>query len=553
MYKRIRLTTLACFAALLLALTPLWAQVTTPTTPSVPDQAPVSVQLQGQTLFQIQTRARFPSIRDRAQRIEQRIRTFAQQQTIPLDNLATQEGEGGTLIYADDLVLVLVSDADAKAAGLSRNLLAQRYLEAIRGAVQIFREERSAEYLARAAAIALLSTFLLLLFLLVLGKVMPHFYRWLNEQRNRRIPSLHIQNLELLSSSQLSDLLQEFTQLVWLALVLGLLYLYLSFVLSLFPQTQNLASTLLQYVGNALGFSWKTFVGYLPNLTTIALICVSTYYVIRFLKLIFKGLSRQAFSIPGFYPEWAQPTFRLVTFLAIALAFALAFPFLPGASSPAFQGVSIFLGALVSLGATGAVSNMVAGFILIYTRAFHVGDRVQIGETVGDVEEKLMLVTRIRTLNNNLVTIPNGSLLSSNIINYSALIRDSNTPLLLSTTVTLGYDIPWRSIHQALMDAAQVTPDILSDPAPFVLQRALNDFYVSYELKAATRHPERMLEIYSALHQNIQDSCNTVGIEICSPHYAALRDGNPSTIPAQYLPPNYQAPAFRVDPKTHEP
>jgi small-conductance mechanosensitive channel len=546
MHKRIRGMVLACIVALVFCVTPLWAAATRPS-PIQATAAAVPVTLEDRTLFSIPTPGRFPSTQDRAQRIEQRIRAFAERQAIPVDALATNEGEGGTLVYADDFLLVFVSDADAKAADVSRPLLAQRYLEAIRTAVRQYREERSAEYLARAWAIALLSTLILLILLLILLRLMPRFYQWLNEQHLRRLPSIRIQNLELISSRQLSEMLLELTELLRLVAVVSLFYAYLSFVLNLFPSTQNYASVLLGYISKGLQFGWKGFINYLPNLITILLIWFATYYIIRFLKLVFSGLGHQAFTIRGFYPEWAEPTYRLVSILAIALAVAIAFPFLPGSSSPAFQGVSIFLGALVSLGATGAVSNIVGGYVLIYTRAFQVGDRVKIGETVGDITEKLMLVTRVRTLNNILVTIPNAALLNSNIINYSALLRDNQVPPLLSTTVTLGYDIPWRKIHTALIDAARATPDILQDPAPFILQTALNDFYVSYELKAATQYPERMLLIYSALHQNIQDKCNEVGIEICSPHYAALRDGNLSTIPASYLPADYQPPRFQVD------
>jgi small-conductance mechanosensitive channel len=252
------------------------------------------------------------------------------------------------------------------------------------------------------------------------------------------------------------------------------------------------------------------------------------------------------FSIPGFYPEWAEPTYRLLTYLVFALSAAIIFPYLPGSSSPSFQAVSLFLGALVSLGATAAVSNIVAGFILVYTRAFRVGDRVSIADAVGIVEEKMLLVTRIRTFENVLVTIPNATLLNSNITNYSALLRDSQAPLMLPATISLGYEVPWRKVHETLIAAALATPDVLSDPPPFVLQTALNDFYISYELKVFICKPEDIPLICSALHQNIQDKCNQAGIEICSPHYSALRDGNHSTIPAQYLPKDYQAPGFHV-------
>ncbi|WP_072016496.1 mechanosensitive ion channel family protein [Neosynechococcus sphagnicola] len=446
------------------------------------------------------------------------------------------------------MVLLTVSETDVKISGKSRQALVQEYMETIRQAVGHYRQDRSLSSLIRGGLIDLLSTIALIVTFIIFNNIFPRFYRWLDEQRNRRIPSIGIQNFELLSSDQLSDLLLTLTSLLRLGLVLSLLYAYLSFSFSLFPATQHLGNTLFGYVQTLSKTIWNTFVSYLPNLFTLALIIALTYYFIRFLKLIFAGISRRAVSIQGFYPEWAEPTFRLLTYLTIALGAALAFPYLPGSESPAFRGISVFLGVLFSLGATGAVANIVAGIILIYTRAFQVGDRVKVADVLGDVEEKLLLVTRLRTLNNVLVTVPNSVLLSSNIINFSALIRDANTPLILHTTVTLGYDAPWRQIHQTLIAAALATPDILPEPPPFVLQTALNDFYVSYELKAYTLEPEKMAQIYSSLHQNIQDQCNAVGIEICSPHYAAVRDGNQTTIPANYQGKDYTAPGFRLHP-----
>ncbi|HKI52961.1 MAG TPA: mechanosensitive ion channel family protein, partial [Anaerolineales bacterium] len=238
------------------------------------------------------------------------------------------------------------------------------------------------------------------------------------------------------------------------------------------------------------------------------------------------------------------PTYQLLRFVVIALGLVVAFPYLPGSGSPAFQGVSVFVGVLFSLGSTSVVANIVSGVVLTYTRAFRVGDRVKIADTVGDIIEKGLLVTRVRTIKNVEITIPNGMVMGSHIINYSMVSQERG--LILNTTITLGYDIPWRLIHEVLKKAAQATDGILPEPHPFVLQTSLDDFYVSYELNAYTNQPNKMALIYSELHQNIQDSCNEAGIEILSPHYDALRDGNTSTIPSDYLPKDYQAPPFNI-------
>jgi small-conductance mechanosensitive channel len=267
---------------------------------------------------------------------------------------------------------------------------------------------------------------------------------------------------------------------------------------------------------------------------------------LRAIKPFFTGLERENLVINGFYPDWAKPTYNLLSLLIIALAIVIAFPYLPGFNSPAFQGVSVFLGVLFSLGSTSAIANVVGGIILIYTRSFQLGDKISIGDVIGDVIEKGLLVTRIRTPANRIITIPNSSLLNTNVINFSVSQREFKQPLILQTTVTLGYDLPWRKVHATLKEAALATQFIVSEPAPFVLQTSLDDFYVSYQLNAYTDHPSKMVYIYSELHQNIQDKCNEVGIEIMSPHYKALRDGNHSTIPENYLPEDYQSPAFGI-------
>jgi small-conductance mechanosensitive channel len=214
----------------------------------------------------------------------------------------------------------------------------------------------------------------------------------------------------------------------------------------------------------------------------------------------------------------------------------LIFPYLPGSGSPAFQGVSVFVGILFSLGSSNAIANMVAGMVITYMRPFKIGDRVKIGEITGDVVEKTALVTRIRTVKNEDVTVPNSTVLLTSTINYSANTRANSTGLIVHTTITIGYDAPWKDVHNALVAAALRTTLVLHEPMPFVLQTSLNDFYVSYQINCYTKEANRQAMIYSDLHRNIQDCFNEAGIEIMSPHYMHQRKGNKSTIPANYLP-----------------
>ena len=243
----------------------------------------------------------------------------------------------------------------------------------------------------------------------------------------------------------------------------------------------------------------------------------------KFLHFLTHEIEIGKLVIPGFYRDWAQPTFNLLRIFIYAFTFIIIFPYLPGSDSPIFRGVSVFLGLLISIGSSSAIGNIVAGLVITYMRAFKVGDRVKIGDATGDVIEKTMLVTRLRTIKNEEVTIPNSAILNGNTINYSTSARELG--LILNTEVTIGYDVPWRKVHELLISAAQKTENINESPEPFVLQTNLNDFYVNYQLNAYTDDADKAAKIYSDLHSKIQDEFNEAGVEILSPHFQANRQG----------------------------
>jgi len=326
--------------------------------------------------------------------------------------------------------------------------------------------------------------------------------------------------------------------------VLALLQVYATLLLHFFPSTKYTSYQVTNWLFSELAGFGKAIISYIPNLILLAVICFVTSLLVKVNGYFFGELRDGKLSIRGFYPDWAEPTAKLVRTLILGASVVVAFPYLPGSNSPAFKGISVFFGVLLSLGSTSAVANAVAGTILTYMRAFQVGDFVRIGSDVGEVIEKTLLVTRLRTQKNEITTIPNGTVLGGVVVNYSA--EASKCGVIFHTVVTIGYGAPWRQVHQLLISAALATEDILNDPAPFVLQSALNDFYVSYELNAYTSKPTRMQNIYSTLHQNIQDRFNEGGVEINSPHYTSLRDGNDSTIPRSYLPESFRRQAFET-------
>jgi small-conductance mechanosensitive channel len=265
-------------------------------------------------------------------------------------------------------------------------------------------------------------------------------------------------------------------------------------------------------------------VAYLPDLFTALVIIGISYLFVRLFRLVFDGMARQRIKVPGFYPEWARTSYHLIRLLIIALTVVVVFPYLPGSDSPAFQGVSIFFGVLLSLGSTTAVANVVAGIVITYTRAFRKGDFVEIAGTEGKIIERTAFVTRIRTPKNVDVSLPNASVMSGKVINYSSQARRSG--IRLHTGVTIGYDVPWPKVQELMLSAARATEHIEQDPPPFVLQTSLDDNYVAYELNATTKRVSLRPQIYSELHANILDAFHTAGVEITSPQYRAIRDGN---------------------------
>lgn len=270
----------------------------------------------------------------------------------------------------------------------------------------------------------------------------------------------------------------------------------------------------------------------LPGLLVVLVIAFGARWLIRGARYFFNLVERNRITIQGFYPEWARPTQRLVTAGVFIVAVIMAYPYIPGSQSPAFQGIAIFLGLLGSLGATGVVANLINGFLIVYMRSFQVGDLVKIGDVTGMVEESSMLVTRLRTAQNVSISVPNSLVLSGQVINYSI----SGKPML-TTQVTIGYDAPWRQVHAMLLAAAAATEDIQTDPQPFVLQAALDDFYVRYDLNYFVSDLTRLPATRSMLNQRIQDEFNTHGVQIMSPHFIA----NPQP-PAVVPPDNWYAP-----------
>ncbi len=512
---------------------------------SIAPQLPeAQVELDGKPLLAIKAKVLSFSPEDRAKAVSSRLAKLIKDPLFNAESLKVMDSETTTDIVAGDTILMSVTEADAQAEGKPRLALAEEYAAKIRAAVVAHNKAYSMRTILFGALYSLLATLALIVALAVINHFLPKIVATIESWRGAYIRSIRIQSIEVINEERIAALIISLVRGIRAILMLGLFYLYIPLVLSFFPWTRGMATQLFEYILTPIEKVGLSFVSYLPNIFFLLVIGAVTHYAIKFIRFLFAEVEKQTITIPGFYHDWADPTFKIVRFLMIAFAAVVAFPYLPGSDSPAFKGVSVFLGVLFSLGSSSAVSNVVAGVILTYMRAFKLGDRVKIADTVGDVVEKTLLVTRIRTIKNVDVTVPNAMVLGSHITNFSSSAQSYG--LILHTTVTIGYDAPWRQVHELLISAALATENILELPAPFVLQTSLDDFYVSYQINAYTDKPSVMARTYSELHQNIQEKFNEAGVEIMSPHYSSLRDGNMTTVPESYLSDSYKPPPFRV-------
>ncbi len=500
------------------------------------------------TLFLIYSRLGSFSAKDRANAINKRVNNLANNFIFHTDSLKIMEVETTYDIVYGDAIIMTVSENDALWNNTTRFDLAKTYRGIISDALIKYKKETTFMSWAKKIGLALLVILIVGTLIFFIAKL----FRWtalkIQEQEDRRIKGIKIRNYTLFNAQQQVRVAKIINRIVKWFIILLIIYIALPVIFGIFPWTKNFAETLFGYIlnpvkGIALGL-WN----YLPSLITIIVIVIVFRYVLKGIRFLKIEIEKGNLQLPGFYPDWANPTFQIVKVLVYAFMIVVIFPYLPGSDSPVFRGVSVFLGFLFTFGSAGSLSNIMAGLVLTYMRLFKKGDRVKIGEVVGDVIEKSLLVTRVRTIKNEIISIPNSTVMSSHTINFSSDAPEKG--LIIHTTVTIGYDVPWRDMHQALIDAALKTEMVVKEPKPFVLQTSLDDFYVSYQINAYIREANKQASIYSNLHQNIQDVCNERGIEIMSPHYKAARDGNMTTIPANYLAKDYEAPGFNVNVNT---
>lgn len=491
-------------------------------TPGVP------VVVEGDTLFYLYTKRGGYTPLQRAEMIDAAITQLGRRFTLHPDSVYIESSDIVSDLMYGNKVIASFTDQDGLWEGRSREQLAADKRIVVVKKLKELKEEHSFWQLGK----RILYFVLVLVGQYLLFRLTTWLFRKLKVRiqklKDTKLKPISIQDYELLDTQRQVNLLIFLSNLLRYVLVFLQLLVTVPLLFVIFPQTKGLADTIFSYIWNPVKDILVGIVDYIPNLFTIFIIWYAIKYLVRFVHYLSREIEAGRLKFGGFYPDWAMPTFHIIRFLLYAFMIAMIYPYLPGSRSGVFQGISVFVGLIVSLGSSTVIGNIIAGLVITYMRPFKLGDRIQLNDTTGNVIEKTPLVTRIRTPKNEVVTIPNSFIMSSHTVNYSSSAREYG--LIIHSEVTIGYDAPWRQVHQLLIEAALNTPGVIDDPRPFVLETSLSDWYPVYQINAYIREADKLAQIYSDLHQNIQDRFNEAGVEIMSPHYMAMRDGNESTI-----------------------
>ncbi|MEA5391487.1 mechanosensitive ion channel domain-containing protein [Cyanobium gracile UHCC 0139] len=498
---------------------------------------PAFIGLDGRRYLEIRRAPAAQQVDDYVRRGNARLLVLAQDRSFDPNQLVVKEEPPFSLVGFREpdgrfTAEMAVGDRAAACFGVTRQQLALRYRDGLRRAITSYRGTHTFSAWMQGTALAALVLGIYILWLRGQG-ILNERIRQQIAQRQRFV----LQRLSRLGLSgfvepdQVRDGMQRLRQLVHWSLILLISYLLIPLLLGLFPPTQGIAEGLRGQIRDLLLSFLGGVVQAIPNLLSIAVILAITILVIRASNSWFQTVDRGRVRIPGFYQEWALPTARLVAILLSMAGLAAAFPYIPGSDSKVFQGAGLFIGALAALGSSAVASNIISGLMLIYTRAFREGDRVEINGVVGVVQDRALLVTRLQTPRNELVSIPNASVIGASVVNFSFSRREIRQPVALATTITIGYDVPWRQVHALMLAAAVSVAGITDEIEPFVLQTSLNDFHISYELTAFVRDPSTYRQTLSELLAALQDQFAAADVEILSPGYHAIRNGNRSTVP----------------------
>ncbi len=474
------------------------------------------VVIDGQHLFSVRGTQSYPA-QKRADRIIDQIEAVARAGDQDQIDLVVEDKALGYSIQINGSQVAFFIPEDAELEFIDLPLLAQINGLAIKAAILEFRRARTTdarmESLSRIAGWTVLFVAAMYVLLLLRRKA-PDFVRRTTEKRLKQIQAA---TSKIIRGRAISEFISVMVRLFILGLILLAVYYYVSFVLLSFVETRPIATILITYISDPIFDLLKSIVGYTPNFVTLLVIYFTTRYLLRLLRNVFDNIEAGTLSFDGFEAHWIWPTFNILRGLLVIFALILGYPYIPGSSSQAFQAVSILLGLMVSMGSNSVVSNAMAGLFVLYRRSANIGDRIKVGNHTGDVVAIKLMETYIKSLKNELISVPNAQMLNSEVINYSTKIDGRG--LMVHTTVGIGYDEPQEKVEALLLEALSRTHYIKKTPPPFVLRTGLGDFAVNYQVNGFTTRGEYMQKILSELHSHILDVFAENGVQIMSPHY----------------------------------
>jgi small-conductance mechanosensitive channel len=483
------------------------------------DVAPVVVD--GRPLFEV-PRLLARTGPQRAEAIAERIERVAADPSFDPATIRIEEVELGTAIFAGDRRLMIVTEEDARTEGAARATLAIAYRAAIADAIVRYRDARTPERITEGVLSTVVDGVVLIAVLVALFFAVRAADRLLARRLRGRVQDVGIQSFRIVSANAIWRTLRFLVRAVAVVAAIGAFYLALWFGLDSFADTRGAATRLADLALQPLARFGEAVLSGLPSVLFLVLVALGTRWLLGLLRLLFEQVGRGSIHFRSFEPEWAIPTYRIVRVLVVALALVVAYPYIPGSDTAAFKGISVFLGVMLSLGSTSFISNTIAGYSMTYRRAFRVGDLIRAGDAFGTVTDVRLQVTHLRNAKNEELVVPNSQLLQQTVVNYSSLAREQG--LILHTEVGIGYETPWRQVEAMLLIAAGRAEGFLKEPPPFVRQRALGDFAVTYELNVHTRRVGEMMALYSELHRHILDVFNEYGVQIMTPAY----EGDPA-------------------------
>lgn len=470
----------------------------------------------------------------RAKEAMDKIEKLGKSLSFSTDSMYVFDSEFSSDIMSGDMVLLSVSDLDGMWQGKTRNELAEDYLGVIQAKIEELQEEYGLRAKVTGVLLALLIIVVQIVLIILTNRLFRRLYKRIVWAMRTWIRPFVFKGYELLNTRNAAHILLLLARIVFWIVVVLQLFISIPLLFSIFPETQSLTFQLLGYVWNPLKDIGLGIVGYIPNLIKIIIIIICFRYLIKGIHYVANEIAEGHIKFEGFYADWAIPTFQILRALIWCFAVVMIWPLLPSSDSEVFKGVSVFVGVVFSLGSTAIVGNIISGIVITYMRPFKIGDFVKINGIEGEVVEKTAFVTRLRTTKNEIVTVPNSAIMSSEAVNYSSA-AEQRKGVIIHTEVTIGYGVPRETVENLLLEAAQSCTKLQKKPAPFVRIRALEDFYVRYEINAYTLLSLQLSACYSELHKAILDHFFEAGVEIMSPHFRAERDGNAVEIPESYL------------------